>query len=246
MDLKLKEIISVDAMGSVQQILSNIQEKDLLIAFDVDMTITQPNHPATFYPSLVKYKAAYKAIVEELTAEQKDMMSTLTIYQPQRLVEENIPQIIKKLQENFTVIAFTAVLAIRDVVVHRIKTLNNFGIKFSQNIADVTLRGIKAHHGHHPLLTHGILFGNGEAQGKGIVLCSFLKQLKHMPKMILVIDDKRKHLEDIKKTLQEQKIHIAFLGIEYKGTFMRHSDITEEEFKSFWRDLANKSRNENL
>ena len=189
------KIISVSNMKDAKQSIENCNEKNLLIAFDVDMTITQPDHPALFYSSLIKYKESYQAIVGNLTPEQKDIMLTLTIFQPQRLVEENTPEVIKNLQQVYKVIAFTNSLSKQDVIERRINVLDGFGIKFSQNISgikDVTLNDIKVYNNCHPLFTKGILFGNGDAQGKGIVLCAFLKRLKKMPKVVVVIDDRKK------------------------------------------------------
>lgn len=238
------EIISVKSTSEVQKIIEDIAEKNLLIAFDVDMTITQPNHPATFYPSLIKHKEIYKDIVDDLTPEQKDIMSTLTTNQPQILVEENTPGIITALQGKYKTIAFTAVLARKDVIARRIKILSDFGVKFSQDIEDMSFTEIKSHHGQHPIFTQGILFGNGEAHGKGKIFCAFLKQLKSLPKMVVVVDDRKKHLEDVEQALTEHKINVKFLGIEYKGAFARSGTITQEEFKDFWINLATQAKNQ--
>lgn len=232
------EIISSKSMDDIQQIIEKNEEKDLLVVFDVDMTITQPNHPAAFYPSLIKYKEIYKEIVDTLTAEQKDLMSTLILDQPQILVEENTPNVIANLQKKYKTIAFTAVLATQEIVDRRIKTLNDLDVKFTQGIENMTFSDIKSHHGQRPLFTQGILFGNGEVHSKGIIFCAFLKRLQSLPKIVIVVDDRKKNLEDIQKTLLEHKIDVRFLGIEYKGAFTRNGNITKEEFKDFWMNLA--------
>ncbi len=238
------EIISANSMDDIQKIIEESEEKNLLVVFDVDMTITQPNHPAAFYPSLITYKEIYKNIVDALTPEQKDLMSTLTLDQPQILVEENTPSVIANLQAKYKTIAFTAVLATQEAVDRRIKTLNILGIKFAQDIGDMNFSDIKSHHGQHPLFRQGILFGNGEVHGKGTIFCAFLKRLQSLPKMVVVIDDRKKHLEDIQKALSEHKIDLRFLGIEYKGAFARSGNITKEEFKDFWMNLASRAKDQ--
>jgi hypothetical protein len=238
------DIISLKSMKHIQKIIHNISEKDLLIVFDVDMTITQPNHPATFYPSLIMYKKIYKTILDDLTAEQRDIMLSLTLDQPQILVENNTPTIIAELQKKYKTIAFTALLTKKDKVKRRIKILEDFGIKFKNHTEDMSFIHMKNQYGQYPIFTRGILFGNGEIHGKGTLLCAFLRKLKSLPKMVIVVDDRKKHLEDMKKKLSIQKIPIDFLGIEYKGAFKRSKNITKKEFKKFWTNLAHKSKSQ--
>lgn len=237
------EIISANSMDDIQKIIENTEEKDLLVVFDVDMTITQPNHPATFYTSLITYKEVYKNIVDALTPEQKNLMSTLTLDQPQILVEKNTPSVIANLQEKYKVMGFTAALATPQVVCRRIKILKELGVYFnftptmwvSREPYDPKYKS---------LFTKSILFGNGESHGKGGVFCILLKHFKRIPSMVIMIDRSKKHLEDIQKALWEHKIDVRFLGMEYKGGFSRRVNITKEEFQDFWMSLASRAKDQ--
>jgi hypothetical protein len=76
------------------------------------MVLTQPDHPAVYYPTLMKYAKVYKKILGSLSAEQKDFANTLTTQNyPQKFVEEETPEVVKRIEEKgIKVIAFTATL----------------------------------------------------------------------------------------------------------------------------------------
>jgi len=61
------------------------------------------------------------------------------------------------------------------------------------------------------LYKKGILFAKGIEKGK--VLAQFLKKIKFMPKSIVFIDDKLKHLDEVEKFCD--KFKIKFLGLRY-------------------------------
>jgi hypothetical protein len=101
----------------------------------------------------------------------------------------------------------------------------------------------------------GILSSNGEGfTTKGQVLCSFLTHvgLKHrqktsnpgcFPKVIFLIDDRKKNLEDVEIALKSCNDSIEFVGLEYQGAFSyAPQDISEEDFEKFWTTLAEKAQ----
>ena len=139
------EMITVNRMNdvkiTVEQLLQQYQGKEILTAFDIDMTLTQPNNPATFYPALIKHYAIYKKIMGSLTPEQKDLTATLTVFLPVRLVEAETPQIVSAIQDRgVKTIAFTAMLTgkLKDknqthnkIEALRYNALNSLGINFA-------------------------------------------------------------------------------------------------------------------
>jgi hypothetical protein len=62
------------------------------------------------------------------------------------------------------------------------------------------------------LYTHGILFVS-DYNKKGEVLLPFLKMIGKMPKKVVFIDDKRKNVEELEKTLSAQDIE--YIGVYY-------------------------------
>ena len=63
------------------------------------------------------------------------------------------------------------------------------------------------------------------------------------PKVVVMVDDKRKNLEDISKYLQQHDPQIEFFGIEYEAAkYYIPKEISEDEFKKFWLELANQAK----
>src|SRR5690349_11285801 len=93
------EVITLKSMCQIEkeinELLSTTPPEDILVAFNIDMTLIQPKHPAASYPALMKYDNALKDIFAGLSPIQKDRVKTLVaISLPQRLVERDTPKII--------------------------------------------------------------------------------------------------------------------------------------------------------
>lgn len=244
----------------VEEILKTQDAKDVLVVFDVDMTLTQPEHPATYYPALKKYSQFLKEIFKELSPYQRDTAVTLTTKLPQRLIEKDSPKIISRLQaKGIKIIAFTASLSgswkdSKDkIIFKRRDALQRLGFNFSFSGRVVSYMDFSMYADGYPILYHGVLCANGENNGigKGKVLEAFLKQVSHnkdgskyyVPKVVVMVDDKKKNLEDIQKVLLDSYPDIEFIGVEYQGTFnYAPKDVTEADFIGFWNDLANQAK----
>lgn len=261
------EIVSVQSMkdlkAKVEGLLHNQKPEEVLVAFDIDMTLTQPDHPAVYYPALIKYVDAYKKIMSSLSPEQKDLISTLITQEvPQKLVEQEAPVILKSLQvKSIKTIALTSILAgkingFKDkMVMLRRDQLQKIGIDFTKSFKNfctvMTFSTFQSYAGGHPMFYHGILSTNGEGDAsKGDVLVAFLEhvgphhegkalKLGYYPKIVVLIDDKKKHLETVEAALKTYNPSIQFLGIEYKGTYAyAPQNILQEAFEMFWKGLA--------
>ena len=246
----------------IDKLLQQQSPEDLLVAFDIDMTLTQPDHPAVYYPNLKTHRAIYIDVMSTLTPTERDRKVTLTVQLlPQRLVESETPTLIKKIQETgIQTIAFTASLAgplffdrphsknPKRIEALRFDCLKNFNIDFSQSFAleDFILDNIPTHNHQYPVFFRGILCANGE-QGKdstkGDVLIAFLKKMDLQPKKIVLIDDRMPNLESVANALKIHYPHIQFLGLEYQGAFdYAPETINAEDFRTFWEDLSKKSK----
>jgi hypothetical protein len=254
-----KAIISVHAIQEVQakvdEILKTQKPEEILVVYDVDMTLTQPDHPATYYPVIKKYTHALKDIFKALTPAQRDVALTLTSRLPQRLIEKDSPKIVRNMQaKGVQVIAFTASLSgsWKD---HKTKTIFNrrdklqaLGFNFSFPGRVVSYMDFAKYVDGYPMLYHGVLCANGEnGDGKGKVLEAFLKQVSinkdgtknYIPTVIVMVDDKKANLGDIQKVLATSHTDIQFIGIEYQGAFdYAPQDISQAEFTKFWETLA--------
>ncbi len=261
------EIISTKTMKGVQakieDILKTQNAANVLVVFDIDMTLTQPDHPAVYYPAIKKYVDIYKKILGQLTPEQKDIAVTLTTQiVPQKWVEAETPQVIKNIQQrNMKVIALTSSLAgqlkgYKDkIIILRKDQLQKMGLDLSKNFKDfqdiMTFSDFKEYVRAHPMFYQGVLSANGEQNAsKGEVLNAFLdligSESSYEPKVIIMIDDKKKHLIDVEAHLKSHDPSIQFIGIEYQGAYeIAPRDISKEGFQKFWEDLANQAKQEN-
>lgn len=232
---------------------------EILVAFDIDMTLTQPNHPALFYPNLRKYSEDYKSIMGKLPPEQRDLAVTLTTQNfPQRWVEDETLSLIHTLQnEGIKIIAFTSSLTgnfpgLEDKIIKlRAQQLDAMGLEISDHLPEFPTEEIftqfHEYAGDFPLFYQGILSTNGEGNiSKGECFIAFLKisSLKNFhPKAIFMIDDKRKHLELMKLALSEYDPSIEFKGIEYSGAYgYAPQDISRDDFRKVWDDLAQQAK----
>ncbi|MBA3814227.1 MAG: DUF2608 domain-containing protein [Alphaproteobacteria bacterium] len=261
------EIISVKTMKEVQtkieDALKTQTTENILVAFDIDMTLTQPDHPAVYYPALKKYVDVYKKILGKLTPSQKDLMSTLTTQiVPQKLVEKDTAKIVRNIQQKgVKVIALTSSLAgkIKDfpdkMIFLRRDQLQKMGFDFTKSLKGYVLVteffDFKEYLGTRPIFYHGVLSTNGENNvSKGELLTALLLHVGphyeckarnpgFYPKVVILVDDKKKHLKNVEAHLKSYDPSITFIGIEYEGAFAyAPQNISKENFRKFWEKLA--------
>ena len=261
-----KPILSVRSIHEVQtkvdEILKTQQAEDVLVVFDVDMTLTHPDHPATYYPAIKKYQHTLKTIFSDLTPAQQDMALTLTTKSPQLLIEKDSPKIVKAIQDKVVrVIALTESLSgHRDdhknkTVFKRRDSLQKMGFNFPFPGRVVSYMNFPKYVDGYPVLYHGVLCSNGENNGigKGKVLGAFLGQVGmtknsrygsgYVPKIVIMVDDKEKNLVAAQEALAADFPAIQFIGIEYQGAFdYAPKNISEADFIKFWQSLADQAK----
>lgn len=254
-------VICIQSIHEVQDkvlaLLKDYAAEEVLVAVDVDMTLTQPTHPATYYPNIMKHKEALKSIFKDLSNVQKDAVLTLAVTKtPQKLVESDSPKIIKNLQSlGVRVIAFTASLtgswkdSKSKIIFKRKDALRSLGFNFSFLGRVVSYMDFPKYADGFPILYHGVLCSNGEQNGigKGKVLTAFLKQISVnkdgstycKPKVIVMVDDKKKNLEDAKIALKTEYPDMKFIPLEYQGSLnYATEEIGENDFREYWEGLV--------
>ncbi|MDP3533170.1 MAG: DUF2608 domain-containing protein [Alphaproteobacteria bacterium] len=113
----------------------------------------------------------------------------------------------------------------------------------------------KEHASGYPMFYHGILSTNGEGDvSKGNLLTALLSHVGphyackaqkpgYYPKVLVLVDDNKKHLESIEALLKVYNPLIQFIGIEYEvGITYAPRDISKEDFQKFWKNLANRAK----
>lgn len=265
------EMISVNTMkevhNKIESLLKTQKPEDILVAFDIDMTLTQPNHPAVYYPAIKKYMDVYKSILGQLTPVQKDLVATLTTQiVPQKLVEKDAPKMIKNIQKKgVKVIALTSSLTGKikgfpdKMIFIRRDQLQRVGFDFTNTFKNyvhvMEFLRFKEYAGSYPMFYHGVLSTNGEGNvSKGDTLISFLQHVGshyhckarkpgYYPKVIILVDDKKKHLENVEERLKAHDPAIRFICIEYKGAFAYAlQDISKEDFQKFWEGVVQQTK----
>ncbi len=247
--LKIQEVLD-----HLDLLLTTYKAEDILVAFDIDMTLIQPEHPALYYPNMRKHAEIYLDHMKTLTPAQRDYTILLvTQVGPRRPVEDTTLETFVSIQKRgVKVIGFTASPAgkidpsCEAHIVTRQKYLQEMGFDFSESfplsLDTVVFSDLPHHLEGHPTFHKGILCSNGESHphvNKGSVLLTWLTHMEsqnYHPKVILLVDDRKKNHEDVARVLTPD---IHFKGIEYQGAFAyAPEDISAQDFNRFWADFS--------
>ena len=101
-----------DVSAQVETALATHSAEEILVAFDIDMTLTYFDHPAVLGGALKAHGSIFKESLEPLTNEEKDRFNSFLIHTiPQAVIEDEIPTLLKRLEsQHIKTIAFTAAL----------------------------------------------------------------------------------------------------------------------------------------
>ena len=231
---------------------------DMLVAYDIDMTLTAPEHPACYYPNMQRYRNAigrrmlWQRLFGCISKTQEDKVLTLGTQLPdQQLIETDTPAFITSLQDReVKTMALTASLSggvegLENLKERRFAGLQQVGIDFSKTFPheDMLFSEFPLHNNHYPIYHQGILYANGGngANNKGAVLVAFLEKVGWKPQQLVMVDDLTSNLTDIAKALTVFDPSIQFIGIEYQGaqTYVPES-ITKKEIITYWKDIISR------
>lgn len=242
-------ITTASTMEVVQQtIVHHLTEvPNALAAFDVDMTLTVPQHPACHHPNIKKHYGVLEKLLAPLNELERHKIFTLAIQAPgQQLAEVNTPVVIKKLQQRgITTMAFTASLTgvlegLGNLPRNRFQDLKALEMDFQSafTFQELLLHELPTFNDNHPAYHQGVLYANGGegASNKGAVLVAFLQRVGWKPQHIVMVDDLPKNLTDIAQALAAWDPAIQFVGVEYHGAQTYASeDLTEACFADYWQ-----------
>jgi len=236
---------------NIHNFLKNYDINEVLIIFDIDLTLTIPVHRAVQIPNILKHKDIFKKIKTNLTATQQDLfLSFATKLVEQKLIESNTPDVLYSLQQlGIKTIALSAALTgslahIKKLEKWRYQTLKNLGIDFSSSFPSkdyIIFQDIPSYLGNYPVFYKGILSTNGRSSSKGNLLVNFLEKNKLTPKIIILVDDKKENIDDVRYALNLYNPNINFQGLEYlAGSRYTDGEISEVDFINFWTNCINK------
>jgi hypothetical protein len=238
-----------DFITTINSLTTEYAPHEIYALVDVDYTITVPKHPATHAPNIKTHYADFLKLTQCLNSEEIERFENLALIQEsQRLIDDRVNDYLNHLNKNqIKTTAITAMLCgaiepyTASMIQWRYESLKALNIDFSDSFPDIdqlNLTDIPSYLKAHPQYYKGILCTNGELgeHNKGIVLESFLNQIDYQPKVIVMIDDKLKNLEDVQRSLQ--KSNTRFIGFDYKaGLHFASQPIESIPFTQFWNGI---------
>ena len=220
------------------------------IAFDVDYTITTPalNIDNVEMPITKENFIQAFSEIKCKTKEEIDIVLSSVLFTSNILVDQKTPEIIKELQkrDNVTVFALTACLYTRKIENIRFNTLNAHGINFQNafEVSELILDKIPIYHKHFPKYSNGIIYANGEngSHNKGMVMEAFMKKMQKVPQIFMIVDDRRKNIEDLYAIFSKEYPDVEFFGILYhpKNDFQKiQPEILSEQISKIASKMTN-------
>ncbi len=239
-------VVQARSMVEVRRYFDEAGPQTLAI-FDVDNVLTIPAEPAFQMPNMKRFSNTFRMVYKALSHEGQDAFLNLIVQRyPSLLVEGGTPRLIQDLSERgFRPIALTGSWNGQSPLVgnfpdYRYSVLRTMGIDFSQSFPELTcsvFEDLPSHRGSYPSFQKGILYANGIAMDKGVILERFLEALDWEPKMVIFVDDSRQNLEHVEQALKPWGIN--FLGLEYTGAKDYSAGfIDEATFDRRIRELA--------
>jgi phosphoserine phosphatase len=185
----------ITEVPSMKEALTTV-DKDTLVFFDLDNTVIMPVQTLggeEWFDHIAK-----KTSVDNAVKEWNDIQALTE----SRAVEKDTAELISNIQK---LGAKTIGLTGRDYTISALtqKQLQSIGVDFTAasvtpKVITIKGNGLSRHE-------NGVIFV-GAKNNKGKVLATFLETLKLQPKKIVFVDNKRHHLEDVEKALQNKKV----------------------------------------
>lgn len=225
----------------LQQQIAPYDPQQVLCLFDIDMTLLQPDHPATYLPNVRQHEDLYHAIQKQYPEQDVSLTFAFNFLLPQRVVDPDVYDVLQNL--SVKTISLTATLT-GDFLgtrmeVRRYEHLkeNNFSFENTFPQSEIILCQCPCYRGNYPVFYKGILLSNSERGNttKGTVLCAFLQTIGWTPQCVLLVDDRVKNHADMEEALQATFPQTRYVGIEFTGAENYcPQPISAADFQAFW------------
>ncbi|MBF0208408.1 MAG: DUF2608 domain-containing protein [Oligoflexia bacterium] len=190
----------IEEIKSMRDIESAITD-DTLVVLDIDNTII---HPTTYLGSDEWHYYLYRIYKINGVDEKEILSKTTDVWNKTQslieieLAEKGTPDLIKKLQgRGIKIMSLTARDgAIADLTIKHLKSL---GVDFSKSSLLEADKELPWPEGG-VLVRGGIIFV-GENNVKGKVLSQFLQKIKFIPRKVVFVDDRQKHVRSVDKEM---------------------------------------------
>jgi hypothetical protein len=217
--------------------------EDILCLFDLDMTLTQPDHPAAYVPNLKKHLDIYRSIQSRYPKLDTCLTFCFNFLLPQRLTDNDILSVLALLK--MRTIAFTATVTGdflgKRMEVRRYEDLKRLELSFEHAFpqSEIILNACPRYRGYYPTYYKGVLFSNSERGNttKGTVLCAFLDVIRYVPKCVVLVDDRPQNHFDVQTALSQTFPETKYIGIEFTGAANYcPKEISAKDFEAFYAD----------
>lgn len=204
-------IKEIDSLDQAMEII-DIADEQTLVFFDLDDMLTTPRDlilNPKFHP---EFLSRIQDSINLFVHKHK--------YLSLKLIESISASLIKNLHnKNIHVFGLTAQYSNIENMTFYGNAINNLGVDFTASIKDFDINNF-SHEGtiytQDAKFHKGIIFTN--ANTKGHVLFSFLKQTNITPRKIIFLDDLSENIEDVKYTIEKINEHsISIKKIDFYG-----------------------------
>ena len=244
------KIIPVDSFSEINFYSDQFDTKTLILV-DVDSTLIVPEDPSLHPKAFSTYKHVVRELYDSISPKIKHLVNHSITSQPTMIIEGLCVQWIQKMQaRNIPILAITSAKKGRfdqtDRKFHEIRNtqLKKVGIDFSSHSqADTEFSSLTPTYEDYPALIDGIIYACGYNNTKGSVVKELMKKYSNINRVV-VIDDKKKHLESIASVLGEFFPKISFLGFHYHAAdfLIPKTLVSEEQFREKLMSLIHKTR----
>jgi hypothetical protein len=239
----------------VAEIAQTVSPRDIWVIYDIDMTLTKPENPATELVNLQRHHQVLGEVFAETTQDQRELAKYLAVgLYPCKTGEKKAAKRVGELQKlGVTSFALTSAksgnITLWDspqpIYEIRPRVLNALGIHFEKAFPfeTLSLRKFSADGGSFPIYHRGVICANEKP--KGAVLCAFLDEIKASPKVIVMVDDRRQNLREMRTALRARYPYVRFVAFEYTGAATPPDAvkiISADEFRAFWEPIAARVR----
>ncbi|MFC1842924.1 DUF2608 domain-containing protein [Candidatus Dependentiae bacterium] len=222
---------TIQEITSIKQAQNELDQadKDTLIIFDVDDTLTYKAANIIFQPWFRKTEEGKKfwaQVIKHSKSQENPLDSKLHVLIKRMInnvdqpIEPGVVNLIKTLQgRGLTVIALTHCITgfVGGTLIQKLRyeKLLEVGIDFSSSFEqkEVCLTHLTSHANRHPLFYNGILLT--DAFAKGPVLAEFLDVMQLKPKKVIFFDDNESYVKSVQEEMKKRGI--IFKGFVYRA-----------------------------
>jgi len=245
-----------DITKKIEKYLIGNKPDEILVVFDVNMTLIRPQNPAATKASIKRFRPLFTSTYRKLSPnEQITLINLPTKTGQQELVSPELPKFIGHYQaKGVKFIALTSSLTgalgdIKNIEAYYFQLLKKLGVDFSTSFPSMQesmqFKNFSAYRDTYPSFYKGILFANISHEGptKGQVLVEFLKTLPTQPKVIILVDDQREGSMDTAANVSHNFPNAKVKTFQYNQAILSSErTATAEEFSSYWKNIAAISR----